>query len=920
MGIDRERSDVSLFSLFRKPAWEHRDPARRAAAVASANDPELLARLPELVRHDAEPGVRLAALRRIDDLSLLGDRMRNDADANMRTVARQRYLHHLLDPGLALGERERVIAVEDDAEILATIAQQAPEAALRRLALERVNRPGLIAERCIKDPDASLRQWLLDRIDDLPTLERIAERARKGDKRLARKARERVQSARLASGDPDALRERALALCEELDALRRQAAQGGELEPIKTRRAELGQQWHDLKTHLDAAIERRVQGYFNTVDAVLEPAPARPPQVPDVAPELALPEPPPHHDSNAPAREPDLALAALLAELEARQTRLGLHELGELEKRWLERLRRIEPLRPEEHEQETRFRTLATTRRRELEQKARERQAAQQALPAALDALEAAIEAGHVSQAREQMRQIESSRSLLGDHFPRPMARRLGLAARQLDRLGQWQHWSGNKARISLIEAVEAVSGSGLHPDALAAKVKEYQARWQQLDETDARSQAHPLSRRFHAVCRQTLAPARSYFEKRRELRGARREQIQQVQEQLDADLSDTLPARELIALRRRFVEQLRRCDELEPAARREVARGLRERLGRIDALLAASEAEAEATKRKLLSNLKRDLQQAELDAALALAREAQAQWKRLPRAARQTEDELWRALRELIDPWFAQSDARQRERNDAEQARHDQARAILDELAQLAHDDEATPDQLESRLNALQARWRALAEQARAPTNADDSSERTPPRRSPRPARAGTLDERAFDRAVSRVEARREHQLKVRQQAELHCIAEAGALCDQLEALPADALQGTRASLRDRFHALSLPADARAPLQTRLRAALDPEGELPLEPEQRDPDTRADELTVLAELVCERESPAEAQALRRRLQIERLSERLSGGGAQNDELRPLLLHYASLHGVSPARRAALAARWQALLPQAESN
>ena len=100
------------------------------------------------------------------------------------------------------------------------------EANLRQLAFERVPRPGLLADRCVTDPDPALRRWLLDRIEDISTLERIAERARKSDKLLSRTARERVQAARLAAGDPAATAERALAICEELDSLRRTAAPG----------------------------------------------------------------------------------------------------------------------------------------------------------------------------------------------------------------------------------------------------------------------------------------------------------------------------------------------------------------------------------------------------------------------------------------------------------------------------------------------------------------------------------------------------------------------------------------------------------------------------------------------------------------------------------------------------------------------
>ena len=70
----------------------------------------------------------------------------------------------------------------------------------------------------------------------------------------------------------------------------------------------------------------------------------------------------------------------------------------------------------------------------------------------------------------------------------------------------------------------------------------------------------------------------------------------------------------------------------------------------------------------------------------------------------------------------------------------------------------------------------------------------------------------------------------------------------------------------------------------------------------------------MLAELALGIESPEPARELRRRIQIQRLSERLSGGGSERDELRALLVEYAALQGVPPQARAALAPRWDKVL------
>lgn len=894
------------FPLLRKPAWENRDASRRAAAVATLVHPDLLSKLSELALKDPDAGVRQAAVRRLDELAVLGDRLRNDTDVGVRAAARQRFLHCLLDPAVAQAERERIIAVEDDTEILITLAEQAPEPDLRRLALERVARAALEVERCIKDPDPHLRLWLLDRIEDVATLDRIAERVRKTDKLLTRRARERAQALRLAAGDPVAIQQRALAICEELDNLRRNVA-----PDAASQRELLAQEWQSLAVHLDEAMERRVQGYFEALDTSLA-APLEP------EPELPLPEPEPESIPVAvPARESDAALAALLAELEARYGRLDVRALDDVAKRWLARVRQIEPLLPEEHEQEQRFREQAGALRQRLERRAQKRQETLDALPARVEALDVAIEAGQLTQARELQSLLDADRQVLGGQFPRALARRFARAVHELDRLGEWQRWSTNKARLGLIGAVDDLAGSGLHPDAIATRLKELQTQWRQLDVAEARpadAPEHPLTARFHASGRRVLAPVRPYFEKRSELRDARREEVEAFLEEAEASVREVLPLPELVALRRKVIDRLRSDDGLEGGVRREFGRRLRAVLNHIKIAIGESEAEGEAGKRKLLANLRRDLMHAELDAALPIARQAQTAWKTLPRASRQAEDALWAELRELVDPWFKQANAKQREQHAAQAANQDEARAILDQLEQLAEADAATLAQSESRLANLRSRWLALAASlSRSEEVESVPRERRsahPPRK---PVRAG-LDERAYDRAVARVQAARERQAQLVRGAEIERLADAGELCNRLDLLPPDATEAARGELLAQLEGLDLPGDARSAIQARIRVALDPAPILSLDASPSPAAERAQELIILAELATGIDSPEEVRELRRRLQIERLSARLSGADADDDDLRGLLLESIALPGVPAPLRAALAPRWRALL------
>ena len=210
--------------------------------------------------------------------------------------------------------------------------------------------------------------------------------------------------------------------------------------------------------------------------------------------------------------------------------------------------------------------------------------------------------------------------------------------------------------RRRLCEDAEALQGSGMHPDALATRVKELQAEWSRLDAIDgaaAPAADSALARRFRGLCHAALKPARGYFEKRREVRSERAGQIDALLAEVDAVL-ESAAAGALPPLRRQVTDALRELDSVAPEKRGEQGRALRASLGRIDAAIASGREQAALEKRRLISRLRRDLGGADAEAGLALAKEAQAQWKRLARAERKDEDALWDELRALVDPLVA--------------------------------------------------------------------------------------------------------------------------------------------------------------------------------------------------------------------------------------------------------------------------
>src|SRR5690606_23308858 len=130
-----------------------------------------------------------------------------------------------------------------------------------------------------------------------------------------------------------------------------------------------------------------------------------------------------------------------------------------------------------------------------------------------------------------------------------------------------------NERRRQICEELEAAAAAALHPDAVAAKVRDAQAEWSRLDAVDGpRGRGGELTRRFHAACRAALAPAQAYFHKRKDLRQTQAGAIEDLLARVAALAADDEADQDVSGLRRETVQALRELDRVEPRARKALA------------------------------------------------------------------------------------------------------------------------------------------------------------------------------------------------------------------------------------------------------------------------------------------------------------------------------------------------------------
>jgi exonuclease SbcC len=709
-----------LSRLFSKPRWQSKDAAVRRDAVARDDEPALRAELPRLARDDVDAGVRLAALKRVADPALAQALAHDDRDEGVRHAASALFTDllsgaHANAP--ALTERVRLLRGQDDMRLIEHIAARAPEAELRLAALARVTRTALLVERVTGDSDAGVRAAALARIDDEAQLERIAERARKTDKVTSREAGERLVRLRLARGDATTVRDHARTLCESLEASLRRG-DDTDIEAIDTA-------WNAIAAQVEPAWRTRYAAARGLVDLSRDPQ-----RVADLRERARERE---RIATEIADIEQELAAATAHERREALETRFNL-----LAERFAEGAahdvqgpqivdaRRVHAIAQRLHAlalmpapvaaasepmsanvdreaAQRREQDLAARRQHERDAEA----AVHAAMAAALDVIEPAIARGDTAAIHAAWPAVAEQRKRAGTSMPPALRARHDEANAAVERLTEWQRWGDNQRRRQLCEELEALPATGLHPDAIATRVREAQTEWTRLDALEGRvaSAVDGLARRFRAACHAAIAPTRPYFEKRDALRKAHGAQTQALVERARA-VDEAASSRDLLGVRRDVAEGLRALDRVDPRERKALAQSLKDALSTLDQRVEALEKAVADAKSGLIEKAEALISEGDVRAAMSTARDLQKRWQASGNGRRARDEAQWRAFRKAVDAVFARADGERVQHQVREREAHEAAIGLCNELDALAT-AEAPPARGE--IARIDAAWQAL-------------------------------------------------------------------------------------------------------------------------------------------------------------------------------------------------------------------
>ena len=640
---------MKLAKLLFKPKWQDKNVDVRRAAIASDSDPELISALPELVRADPESSIRLTALKRLNDYELWRERSTGDADCALRRMARAAYLTQLcadFPGGPALPRR--IAELETlSAEELEKVAASAAIRDLRADALRRIRKPSFLAERALGDPDPALRLESLHAIADPALLDKIAERARKNDKVITRRAREMAERLRVESGDARVITERARGLCDRIETLMRTS---GPQMPVQL--AEIESDWNKLGTSIPTEIVKRFEG----ARAVILAPPAKPKEI-EEQPVALVPEIPSAPTVDTESLASKLRIDAAFASAQADAQRRREHRDQQLH-----------------------------------------------ALSATIAQYEAAVDAGDSANAIRIRADVDALAAAISD-LPRSIQKTLVPLHDRSAELQRWSQWSNGQRRKAICDEIESLS-SALHPDALATRVREFRDEWQRLAGLSPAPEA--LERRFQGLSNRLLKTTRPYFNKRDEVRRTHSDAVAQLLTRAESVTDDSAEWRSMAELRSELSTALRGLDAVDPRERTTLAKRIKTQLDRIHSRIKAHEEQTAAAKTKLIERAKALIDVADPRDVARQARTLQTEWTALGSGQRSNDQKLWREFRSACDAAFGKLDTQRKERDDQAASQRTQATALIDEIESLGS-GELMADKLRASVRDLDARWQTL-------------------------------------------------------------------------------------------------------------------------------------------------------------------------------------------------------------------
>jgi len=463
----------------------------------------------------------------------------------------------------------------------------------------------------------------------------------------------------------------------------------------------------------------------------------------------------------------------------------------------------------------------------------------------------------------------------------------------KLHELREWKDYAVAPKRFELIEEMEALIGSTETPKVLADRIKRLQDEWKTISKGIV-SESEADWQRFHQASQAAYQPCREYFDAQARLRQENVEKRRIVLERLrafESSQSGEHPDwRAVAAVLREAPQEWRRYSPVDRAAGLAVQEEFDASIDRLQGRLDSWYAHNLAEKKSLIQRAQHLRTKEDSGEAVDAVKRLQLQWKSVGAVQRDLEQPLWDEFREQCDAIFQKRQQAHADYAAGLEANKRQAVTLCEEAERLAALSGTALLEGVAKIPQWRADFEALGEVPRADQRGlRDRFERALTR-----CQAQILQMRARDKELSFTNLLEAARLI---QAYGWAVAQ-GVASSDLEALKQAAevfIAGVQQWPKGGAQALK-----EAWAKAHAAAGLD----LPAN------ETALRKLCIRSEILTDRPTPPEDQALRRAYQVQRLVRSMGQRNEENDDLDGFGLEWVRVGPIPAATHETLLARF----------
>lgn len=509
-----------------------------------------------------------------------------------------------------------------------------------------------------------------------------------------------------------------------------------------------------------------------------------------------------------------------------------------------------------------------------------------------------AAEQGFVRKARAIQKELQEKRAQLSE-IPKGIQAKLDDFEAQLAKLGDWHEFAVTPKKEALINQMQALATSNIAPENLATKIHELQDSWKEVSK-GVQQQDDELWQQFQQASAVAYAPCKEFFE----VQAAEREKNLTKRRELVSQLQQYLQGYDFANAVWKDVEQTLKTARAEwqtywPVPRKADNDLQKEFENLMEQLFGKITSEYESNKNAkqgLIEQAETLVNAADARAATETIKKLQAQWKSIGKSWHKEDQQLWQEFRKHCDAVFALRNQAFEVAKEERQAITAQAEQLIEQLNQFTTQTLEQLNAAKTEIESIKAEFVTLdlpKEVAKALQNKFNASLAAIATK--RDSARSQAEEQSWTDLFNAINALREYELAV--------IAQTAS--DKLDAQKANLETLIANTPRWPTGTLNL-------VQQRLIKA--------------DAITSADQvtnteqlhtLTIRAEILAGKESPAEDKQVRMAYQVKQMQQ---GFGQRDNSFDPLVLEWVALGGVTTSVYSQLLARFNNSRAQGVKN